>query len=121
MKKMIALMMVLGCAGALVAAESAAIRVDTRMGLFGGKMATGVEAVGEPDGSLSSSWVTTNTLWDGSQEFPDGWYVRQDDGTGLQDWFALGAEDTDGICAACTLALPLIRLLYRLEGKAKSS
>ncbi|MBQ3097438.1 MAG: chitobiase/beta-hexosaminidase C-terminal domain-containing protein [Kiritimatiellae bacterium] len=94
MKKMIALMMVLGCAGALVAAESAAIRVDTRMGLFGGKMATGVEAVGEMDGSLSSSWVTTNMLWDGSQEFPDGWYVRQDDGTGLQDWFALGAEDT---------------------------
>ena len=74
-------------------AQSARIRVDTRQGLFGGKLATRVEAVGEPDGSDTSSWVTTNATA-GVRDYADGWYARRDDGTGLKDWVALAAGET---------------------------
>ena len=92
MKKFIAVAVVLTSIDVIFAAESARIRVDTRMGLQGGKLATGVEAIGEPDGSLSSSWVTTNEIA-GVKDYDDGWYVRQDDGSGLMDWFALGVDE----------------------------
>ena len=88
MKKIIAIAIVLASVNAVLAAESAKIRVDTRIGLQGGKVATGIEAVGEPDGSLSSVWVTTNEVA-GVKDYVDGWLVRKDDGTGLMDWFGL--------------------------------
>ena len=93
MKKIIAIVAVLASMNALFAAESAKIRVDTRVGLQGGKVATGVEAVGEPDGSLSSVWVTTNAVA-GVADYEDGWLTRQDDGTGFLDWFPLDSDET---------------------------
>ena len=62
MKKLIAFAVVLASVNAAFAAESAKIRVDTRTTLQDGKVATAVEAVGEPDGSMSSVWVTTNEV-----------------------------------------------------------
>lgn len=87
MKKVIAAVITVFSFSGLFALESAAIRVDTRMesGAFGGRLGTSVEAVGEPDGSYISSWVTTNMLWDGSREFPDGWHIR----TSQVDWAPL--------------------------------
>lgn len=75
------------------AVESAQIRVDTRQGLFGGKVATRVEAVGEPDGSNSSVWVTTNEVA-GVRDYEDGWLVRRDDGYGFLDFLPLEPGET---------------------------
>lgn len=86
MKNLVALAVVLASAGPVLAVESAKIRVDTRVPLQDGRVATGVEAVGEPDGSKTSSWTTTNEVA-GVRDYEDGWHVRYDDGTGLQDWF----------------------------------
>ena len=93
MKKLIAFAVVLASVNAAFAAESAKIRVDTRTTLQGGKVATAVEAVGEPDGSMSSVWVTTNEV-DGVKDYEDGWLVRRDDGYGFMDWFGLPADET---------------------------
>lgn len=93
MKKIFAVAVVLASVNALIAAESAKIRVDTRTKLQGGKVATRVEAVGEPDGSLSSVWVTTNEVA-GIKDYEDGWLKRQDDGVGLMDWFPLDVDET---------------------------
>ena len=76
-----------------LAVESAQIRVDTRQGLFGGKVATRVEAVGEPDGSNSSVWVTTNEVA-GVRDYEDGWLVRRDDGSGFLDFLPLEPGET---------------------------
>lgn len=92
MKKIITIVAVLASVNAAFAAESAKIRVDTRTTLQGGKVATAVEAVGEPDGSMSSVWVTTNEVA-GIKDYEDGWLKRQDDGTGLMDWFPLDVDE----------------------------
>lgn len=93
MKKIITVAIGLAFLEGAFAAESARIRVDTRQGLFGGKLATGVEAVGEPDGSDTSSWVTTNEVA-GVKDYEDGWLVREDDGYGFLDWFPLAYGET---------------------------
>lgn len=93
MKKIMLLFVIAGYMDVAEAADSAPIRVDTRMGLFGGKMATAVEAIGEPDGSRISSWDTQILQYDGLPLFPDGWYVRTDDGSGFLDWFALDPQE----------------------------
>ena len=84
MNKFILTISVLLSASGLFAVESAPIRVDTRMesGAIGGVLATGVEAVGETDGTTPSSWDTTALVWDAAAEdytakYPDGWYVRE--------------------------------------------
>ena len=92
MKKLIAFAVVLASVNVAFAAESVKIRVDTRTTLQGGKVATAVEAVGEPDGSMSSVWVTTNEVA-GIKDYEDGWLRRQDDGTGLMDWFPLDVDE----------------------------
>ena len=76
----------------LSAAESARIRVDTRQGMIGGKVGTRVEAVGEPDGSDSSSWATTESVA-GVRVYEDGWYVRQTDEYGFKDWYPLAENE----------------------------
>ena len=93
MKKLIAFAVVLASVNAAFAAESAKIRVDTRTTLQGGKVATAVEAVGEPDGSMSSVWVTTNEVA-GVKDYEDGWLVRRDDGYGFMDWSPLDIDET---------------------------
>ena len=75
------------------AADSARIRVDTRQGLFGGKLATKVEAVGEPDGSAIAVWDTAKRQY-GQRVYPDGWYVRKDAGGGLLAWQPLDETET---------------------------
>ena len=79
MKKIIAVVVGIAFLEGVFAAQSAKIRVDTRMGTFGGKTATAVEAVGEEDGSDTSVWVTSGEVA-GIAEYPDGWYVRDEYG-----------------------------------------
>lgn len=69
-------------------ARSAAIRLDTRTELTGGKIANGTEAVGEPDGRASAVWGTASSAA-GAAEYPDGWYERKEEG-GFKDWEASG-------------------------------
>lgn len=93
MKKTLTTVVAIASAASLWAVESAKIRVDTRTTLQGGKVASGVEAVGEPDGSATSVWNTTNAVGN-VRDFSDGWYVRKADDVGLLDWFALADDET---------------------------
>lgn len=91
--KFLAIAAILLAAGRLSAIESAKIRVDTRLGVMDGKIATSVEAIGEPDGSAISSWVTTNNVAE-IREYNDGWHVRRTDEFGLKDWFPIQDGET---------------------------
>lgn len=93
MKKILMTVVAIASAASIWAVESAKIRVDTRTTLQGGKVASGVEAVGEPDGSAISVWNTTNAVGD-VRDFADGWHVRKADDVGLLDWFALADGET---------------------------
>lgn len=80
MKKLTTILTVLGASSLIAATESATIRVDTRQADIDGRIANGVEQVGEPDGSSSSAWNTTSKIWNGNAEYPDGYYVRGPEG-----------------------------------------